>query len=32
MSCQCGCGGGCGELPTRYPISNPSGLAQLAYR
>lgn len=32
MSCQCGCGGGCGELPTRYPISNPSGLSQLAYR
>ncbi|HEX8306570.1 MAG TPA: hypothetical protein VF612_16970, partial [Jatrophihabitans sp.] len=32
MSCQCGCGGGCGELPTRYPISNPSGLTQLAYR
>ena len=32
MSCRCGCGGGCGELPTRYPISNPSGLTQLAYR
>jgi len=32
MSCQCGCGGGCGELPTRYPISNPSGLTRLAYR
>jgi len=28
----CGCGGGCGELPTRFPISNPSGLSQIAYR
>ena len=28
----CGCGGACGELPTRFPITNPSGLAQLAYR
>ena len=26
MSCQCGCGGACGELPTKFPITNPSGL------
>jgi hypothetical protein len=32
VSCQCGCGGACGELPTKFPITNPSGLAQLAYR
>jgi len=32
MSCSCGCGGVCGELPTRFPISNPSGLTQIAYR
>lgn len=32
MSCSCGCGGGCGELPTRFPIHNPSGLRQIAYR
>jgi hypothetical protein len=32
MSCSCGCGGGCGELPTRFPITNPSGLNRLAYR
>lgn len=32
MSCQCGCPGGCGELPTRFPITNPSGLAQVSYR
>jgi hypothetical protein len=29
---SCGCGGGCGELPTRFPISNPSGLSQIDYR
>jgi hypothetical protein len=32
MSCGCGCGGACGELPTRFPITNPSGRRQLAYR
>ncbi|HKB32409.1 MAG TPA: hypothetical protein VKF16_00945 [Candidatus Dormibacteraeota bacterium] len=32
MICACGCGGPCGELPTRFPIRNPSGLRQLAYR
>ena len=26
MTCTCGCGGGCGELPTRFPITNPSGI------
>jgi predicted phage baseplate assembly protein len=30
--CTCGCGGACGELPTRFPISNPAGLNQIAYR
>jgi hypothetical protein len=32
MTCSCGCGGACGEAPTRFPIQNPSGLAQIAYR
>jgi hypothetical protein len=32
MSCSCGCGGACGQQPTRFPISNPTGLTQLAYR
>jgi hypothetical protein len=32
MTCSCGCATACGELPTRFPITNPSGLSQLAYR
>jgi hypothetical protein len=32
MTCACGCGGTCGDLPTRFPIDNPSGLRRLAYR
>ncbi len=32
MTCSCGCPTGCGELPTQFPITNPSGLTQLAYR
>jgi hypothetical protein len=32
MTCTCGCPTGCGELPSRFPITNPSGLTQLAYR
>jgi hypothetical protein len=32
MTCSCGCPTGCGELPTRFPIENPAGLSQLAYR
>ncbi|MEE6179634.1 hypothetical protein [Mycobacterium sp. 050134] len=32
MTCSCGCPTACGELPTRFPITNPSGLTQLAYR
>jgi hypothetical protein len=32
MTCSCGCGGACGELPTKFPITNPSGLTQLACR
>jgi hypothetical protein len=31
-SCGCGCASGCGELSTRFPIQNPSGLRQIAYR
>jgi hypothetical protein len=32
MSCTCGCRGACGQLPTKFPISNPSGLTRLTYR
>ncbi|MBV9823238.1 MAG: baseplate J/gp47 family protein [Actinobacteria bacterium] len=32
MSCQCGCGGGCGQPPTSYPITNLSGQSRLGYR
>lgn len=32
MRCGCGCGADCGEPVTRFPIANPAGLAQLAYR
>jgi hypothetical protein len=30
--CGCGCASGCGELPSRFPIDNPSGLGRIAYR
>jgi hypothetical protein len=32
MDCSCGCGGACGELPTRFPISNPGGRSRITYR
>ncbi|MBK8460535.1 MAG: baseplate J/gp47 family protein [Micropruina sp.] len=32
MSCSCGCGGECGVLPTRFPITNPGGADRLDYR
>jgi len=32
MTCSCGCPTECGALPTRFPITNPAGLTQLAYR
>lgn len=32
MGCACGCGGGCGVPPERFPIHNPAGLTRLDYR
>jgi len=32
LGSSCGCEVGCGELATRFPIDNPTGLSQIAYR